>query len=419
MIETAAVVSADRKRAALAEALGSRTFARSDQLRSFLQYVCEKELAGEGALINEYVIAVEALGRPATYSSGEEATVRNRAYQLRHKLLEFYTQERPEAEVRIELPKGSYCPRFVEASASTPAVVSEADPAAPPLAAPAAPPAWRRSRLALAAGVLLALAAILTPVFLARAKRTALEEFWRPMLDHPQPVLICVIQSVMYGLTEPTEEKTARKRNRPPEPDRTEYDLPAEEAIRGGDLHARPYYVTAGSTVALAQIHALLARWNKPSQLRLGNEASFVDMRQAPVVSLGAFGNRWTMTVANRQRFYFEQKNFFAKVIRDAGDPNRVWGPDHVPASGLVEEDFALITRLFESDTGQVLLSAAGITMFGTRAAGELLTDEAMFETIAAQAPPGWQKMNLQILFSVKVIDHVPGPPKILATHFW
>ncbi|MDX2032011.1 MAG: hypothetical protein SF339_15155 [Blastocatellia bacterium] len=419
MRDTATTISADRKQAALADALGSRTFARSDQLRSFLQYVCEKEIAGEGAVISEYVIAVEALGRPATYSSGEEATVRNRAYQLRHKLLEFYTQERPEAEIRIELPKGSYCPRFVEVFAATLSPVPEEAPTAPPPTETIARPARGRRRIALAACLLLALAAILTPVFWARSKRTALEEFWRPMLNHPQPVLICVIQSVMYGLTEPTEEKTARKRNRPPEPDRTEYDLLAEEAIRGGDLHARPYFVSAGSAVALAQIHALLARWNKPSQLRLGNEASFVDMRQAPVVSLGAFGNRWTMTVANKQRFYFEQKNFFHKVIRDAGNPNRVWGPDHVPASGLVEEDFALITRLFESDTGQVLLSAAGITMFGTRAAGELLTDEAMFETLAAQAPPGWQKMNLQILFSVKVIDHVPGPPKILATHFW
>ena len=66
-----------------------------------------------------------------------------------------------------------------------------------------------------------------------------------------------------------------------------------------------------------------------------------------------------------------------------------------------------------------LLIGVAVWRLFGTRAAGELLTDEAMFETIAAQAPPGWQKMNLQILFSVKVIDHVPGPPKILATHFW
>lgn len=93
--------------------LKSRTFARSDQLQGFLRYVCELELAGRGSEITEYSIATEALRRPSDYAPGEDSSVRSRAHSLRRKLHEFYETEAPEAEWRIELPKGSYRPLFV------------------------------------------------------------------------------------------------------------------------------------------------------------------------------------------------------------------------------------------------------------------------------------------------------------------
>ena len=41
------------KRRALDRVLNSNTFARSDQLRRFLRYVCEKEISGKTADISE------------------------------------------------------------------------------------------------------------------------------------------------------------------------------------------------------------------------------------------------------------------------------------------------------------------------------------------------------------------------------
>jgi hypothetical protein len=84
-----------------------------------------------------------------------------------------------------------------------------------------------------------------------------------------------------------------------------------------------------------------------------------------------------------------------------------------------VAEDFVIISRVFQSETGEMLITAAGITQYGTRAAGEFLTNPIHLEAFARQAPAGWQKKNLQIVFSVKIIDNTPGPPTILATHFW
>jgi hypothetical protein len=106
------------KQDALRQILESETFARSEQLRSFLQYVCEMELAGKGAEINEYAIGVDVLHRPKGYSPGSDSSVRSRAYELRQRLARYYEKEAPDAPLRIELPKGSYQPMFVDTAAA-------------------------------------------------------------------------------------------------------------------------------------------------------------------------------------------------------------------------------------------------------------------------------------------------------------
>jgi hypothetical protein len=100
------------KRAALEQVLGSTTFNRASQVRNFLRYICEMELAGRAEALHEYLIGVEALGRPTAYSTDDDSSVRRRAYALRQKLDEVYAKELIDARIRIDVPKGSYVPRF-------------------------------------------------------------------------------------------------------------------------------------------------------------------------------------------------------------------------------------------------------------------------------------------------------------------
>ena len=67
------------KREALEEVLQSTTFVRSDQLRNFLRYICEMEIAGKASELCEFRIGIEAFGRPADYSPIEDGIVRRRA----------------------------------------------------------------------------------------------------------------------------------------------------------------------------------------------------------------------------------------------------------------------------------------------------------------------------------------------------
>ncbi len=116
------LASPEQARHAVEEVLASATFARSEQLRSFLRYVCERTLAGNGKEINEYSVAVEALGKPTGFSPAEDSSVRRSAYELRQKLHKYYESEQPHPRVRIDLPKGSYSPKFIDVA--EPAVVA-------------------------------------------------------------------------------------------------------------------------------------------------------------------------------------------------------------------------------------------------------------------------------------------------------
>jgi hypothetical protein len=121
MIAALPIREAD-KRQALEQVLQSVTFLRANQVRNFLRYICEMEFAGRGATLHEYLIGVEALGRPTAYSTDEDSSVRRRAFALRCKLEEVYANELAHAQIRIHVPKGSYVPVFLPNTPAMPVV---------------------------------------------------------------------------------------------------------------------------------------------------------------------------------------------------------------------------------------------------------------------------------------------------------
>lgn len=115
------VCAPEEKRAALERALRSKTFARTEQLRAFLRFVCEAEIEGRADGLTESVIGVKALGRPEGYSPAEDSSVRTRAYELRQRLDKLYSTELTDEPVRIVLPKGSYAPQYLKTTLPEPA----------------------------------------------------------------------------------------------------------------------------------------------------------------------------------------------------------------------------------------------------------------------------------------------------------
>ena len=193
----ASAVSADEKRRALQEVLQSTTLRRAEQLRQFLQYVVEEELAGRGGQISESDVAVHGLHRPATYSPETDSIVRTRAHALRQRLAEYYSVEAPHSEIRIELPKGGYTPRFVRAGDIAPPVAPVPSVIAPPPPETApSPPSrgkgyWPVLMAVFSLGVIVASGGAW---LLYRSSTTAmpseLADAWAPVLDSRTPVKI-------------------------------------------------------------------------------------------------------------------------------------------------------------------------------------------------------------------------------------
>jgi hypothetical protein len=94
--------------------LASTTFADAERARNFLRYVVERKLEGRDGEIKESVVAVEVLGRNASFDSKSDPIVRVEAGRLRDRLRAYYEAEGGTDPILILLPKGRYVPEFSE-----------------------------------------------------------------------------------------------------------------------------------------------------------------------------------------------------------------------------------------------------------------------------------------------------------------
>jgi len=93
--------------------VASRAFAGRKRTQDFLRLIVGHALHGETDNLRERMIGAELFGRPVSYDTGSDSVVRVRASEVRKKLAQFYTEPGAHhSPVRIELPSGSYVPRF-------------------------------------------------------------------------------------------------------------------------------------------------------------------------------------------------------------------------------------------------------------------------------------------------------------------
>jgi len=86
-----------------------RTSAKSCQ---FLRHIVRQTLDGNVDELKERLIGIALLGRDASYDTGSDAGVRVRANDVRKRLAAYYAAGISDAEFTLEIPAGSYIPRF-------------------------------------------------------------------------------------------------------------------------------------------------------------------------------------------------------------------------------------------------------------------------------------------------------------------
>jgi len=390
----------------LTKILDSLQFRSSKRCSIFLRHVVEHAADNHIESLKERSLGVEVFGRDPNYDTNQDPVVRSTAGEVRKRLAQYYLEAGHRDEIRISLPPGSYSPEIHPSPERT-----------VPVLVPAVVPnrRWRW----IAGGAIAAVLAVAAIVTVPLVRRTNLDRFWAPMVEASSSVVVCVGQPRAYKL----RSGSVREMEAWIEQSSEGENPPALASIPFSDI--KPVWDRQVSLVdvqAMQPLCQLLTGKRKKIEIRGARVSSLADLRGKPCVLIGAFNNDWTMRLTNDLRFYFELgPTNESMVIRDRQDANRKdWaGSRNWPAPMDLASDYAIVSRWYNPTIEQMVVSLAGGSGYGTYAAGEFLANEEYFAAALRGAPRDWYRKNMQVVLSVKVISGTPGPPKVLATHFW
>jgi hypothetical protein len=367
-----------------------------------LRYVVERTIEGHAGELKERTLGMEVFGRDPDYDTNLDPVVRTSAAEIRKRLAQYYQDPNHESEFRIDLPTGSYFAKFQAAETT----IAEPAPPVPYVPAPSTKPI-PKLRLAIIGVISVAAVTILAINFWP--SRTSLDRLWNPVLESSSPALLCVGQRpfVAFSAKEP---KTVI----PSGQDAASPEITLHQLYYLGSMNAAmPDVITMG------MLAGLLRGKGKPFRIRGESSTTFEDVRNGPVVLIGAFNNDWSMRLMGQRRFSFEREGDLFWIKDQQNQSDKSHSVNYTVPYLQVTEDYALISRVLDPMTDRMVVLAGGLTGYGTIAAGEFLTNSSYVDTITGNAPRNWEHKNVQIVISTRVIQGKSGPPRVLLTHFW
>lgn len=401
-------------RAQLGRLLASQLFHHSKHYPKLLRYVVNETLEGRVTQLKERALGVEVFGRDPNYDTNADPVVRTSACEVRKRIALYYHEPGHEDELRIDLPSGSYVPEFRNASTATlgvPAAVTAPTALANDAPVVIEPPA-KATLLELARQpeqrkwILVATVAIVTAFLGIGAAElrgpSAVESFWNPVWASTDSVMMA-----MGGAPDSMALPTAPA------------DSAAGPTFRDIMKVDRLAFADA---LTMARLTGLTREYGKRKlDIRRAAAFSLTDLRQGPVILVGAFNNAWTMRLNNELRFRYEwNAQTHTGVIRDQQNPgNPGWIHDPSLPYSAVTQDYAVVSRFLDPLTEEMVVVVGGMGRDGTIAAGEFVTEPRYLDMLAARAPKHWDKKNLQVLLATDIVNGNSGPPRILAVHFW
>jgi hypothetical protein len=314
----------------------------------------------------------------------------------------------------IELPLGSYIPLFQVPSRAVEAEIptSAPDPSPEAPAVVAAPPVKRRSPVVrwLPMSLLLVVAAAGGLVaglgYHPTVPPSAIDRFWAPITSATGPATYCLGEParnpLKIGSVDSMEAPPADTKQEP--------------------LYFRLHYsglFAMADVMTLTRTAAALETQHKAFRVVPAADASFAQLREGPIVLIGAFDNIWTLRVTQNLRFGFESENGVALIVDRKSKNQTTWATAWDLPYQKLNRDYAIVARIHDTTTGQPVIIAAGISEEGTEAAGEMLYDPEYLDVLLAKAPHDWEKKNLEAVIETQVIGGHPGPPRVLAVEAW
>jgi hypothetical protein len=381
-------------------------FANSKRYPVFLAYTVEQTLLGYAGELKERTIGAEAFGRQPNYDVNLDPVVRTTAAEVRKRLIQYYYNTDHVGELIIELPVGSYVPSFRDPAVSVvlesgfqisqrSGATSQDYPITESRSAevtlpPAAPTDHRWIWVAI-----LLLLALVTGFGAGRIqiprKPSNLERFWAPVTATSSKVTYCLGQPI---------DAVDRERT----------------TANGMPLYGR---LDVSDVITLARSIVPLVPKGGDFRVVSDSEISYTQLREGPVVLIGAFDNVWTMRITQDLPFGFEYDSQVRRLVDRKSPQKRFWTLQwQVPYTKLAK-DYAIIARIHDKVTGQPVIILAGILGEGTEAAGEVVSKPAYLDEMLKKASKDWDQLNLEAVIETNVIEDHAGPPTVLAVETW
>jgi hypothetical protein len=396
-------------------------FAHSKRYPALLSYAVEQTLLGNAGELKERSIGIEVFGRAPTYDANADPVVRITAGEVRKRLSLYYYDSSHTGELVVELPLGSYVPAFrlpetiVEPAAEAPeaaAIVTPLPTIPLPVAGPPVRPRTSLFRWVVAG--LLVVAGCAAGVFVGMRIRPApapdppsnIDLFWEPFTSSLNPTTFC--------LGEPAKNIDMDSIN--------SFEAPVTAPAQTQKLYVRLHLsgnLALADVITLTRTAAALEARHKAFRVVPASEATFAQLREGPIVLIGAFDNIWTLRLTQKLRFGFESKDGVALIVDRNSQAKTTWATAWDLPYQKLSRDYAIVARIHDSTTGQPVIIAAGISEEGTEAAGEILYNPVYLNSLLAKAPTNWEKLNMEAVIETQVIEGHPGPPNILAVETW
>ncbi len=332
---------------------------------------------------------------PITIPSSDPI-VRTTATEIRKRLAQYYQEALDFGELKIELVAGSYIPQFIfhaesheqnGASAQsslgdTPRLASanrsEETAAALGLIAEDAAQKHRivSRRHAIAGisafGILAAGAGF---ALFREEQASGLDRFWGSVFKSPDPVLICVGAKTLPVASLDQYKKEVEQllagQLEPPQKPQTGY---------------RPI-VALSDVRATANLTAFLSQHSVRFSVRDASDVTLSDLRNGPLVLIGALTNAWTLRLTSRLRFHPQLDSSSNDMwIEDNQHPERRnWKVEWGEAYANSADDYAVVSRFQNPTTGRVMVEIGGLGLHGTQTAGEFVTNRTYLNTLSRE----------------------------------
>jgi len=416
----------DEQRAAVLEELNlilaDPAFKSSNRCSDMLRYLVQRALTDGAFEIRERTLGYEVFGRSADYDLGADNIVRRIAGEIRKRLAQYYHEHDISHRVTIHLHRGSYLPVFEFHTEEPPRALTSmwrndpsCEPANPQAMASQQLPNSdskvsadsRKWVIGAVAAVLLCCACV--PLMRVSAVHSRLYTVWRPLLDSGEVV------TIYFRTHDSSPKRTAQAGQQG-----TGMTAPSSQSGSPSETQiTSPNTLALGDAYVGMKITSLLSNFKKQASLRLSTEIKPSDFQRTPTVVVGGVNTPWMRIMLSKLRYNVRyDPGSQDRWVQDGQNPSRrdwfISGKDSDSVNAL--DDYAVITRIFNEDTGQWVIALCGLEARGTEAAAALIADPKNEMLIPASIG---ERGNFQIVLKTSLINGEPGPLQVLAVETW